>query len=92
MKALISPNEPRAHEYISGYETDEAGKVRAVRVLIEGCARVADVSPQEFSVAPPLFWVDCPENTAADLWAYKDGVVFELPQSVSPPTTSVQDI
>lgn len=92
MKALISPNEARDYEYVSGYEVDETGKVRAVRVLIAGCARVADVSPQEFPVAPPLFWVDCPENAAADLWAYKDGVVFELPQSISPPSATVQEV
>lgn len=32
--------------------------------------RVAEVKPQEFEVAPSLFWVDCSDDCAADSWFY----------------------
>jgi hypothetical protein len=32
--------------------------------------RVAEVSPQGFEVALPLFWVDCEDNVAADQFYY----------------------
>ena len=28
--------------------------------------RVADVATQEFEIAEPLFWVDCPDDLVAD--------------------------
>jgi hypothetical protein len=92
MRALISPKEAFEHEYISGYETDESGKMRSIKTTIENCTRVADVCSQEFPVASPLFWVDCPDNAAADVWAYKEGVVFELPQNAKLPSTPVQEV
>jgi hypothetical protein len=38
--------------------------------------RVAQVSDQEFPVAEPLFWVDCPDATHADM-VYVDGAFIE---------------
>ena len=35
--------------------------------------RVAEVG-NEFPVADPLFWVDCPDHIVADQFWYKDGV------------------
>lgn len=32
--------------------------------------RVAEVSAQEFEVAAPLFWTDCPDDCVADAWYY----------------------
>jgi len=42
--------------------------------------RVAEVVAQEFPVAEPLFWVDCPDNIIADEYWYKDGVFTIFPR------------
>jgi len=34
--------------------------------------RIAEVSTNPFEVAPPLFWVSCPDDAIADRW-YWDG-------------------
>jgi hypothetical protein len=39
--------------------------------------RIAEVAVQEFEVAQPLYWVNCPENCTTE-WTYVDGV-FEPP-------------
>ena len=36
--------------------------------------RVADVSAHGFTVADPMFWVDCPDDIVADKYWFKDGV------------------
>lgn len=41
--------------------------------------RIAEVCEQEFPVANPLFFVDCPNECVADQWYYSDGQVFEKP-------------
>lgn len=41
--------------------------------------RIAQVSEVDFPIAPPLFWVDCPMDCAADLWYYFDGQCLEKP-------------
>lgn len=53
--------------------------------------RVAQVAETEFPVADGLFWIDCPDDCAADTWLYVDGVLSPkpapaptVPQSVSP--------
>lgn len=43
-----------------------------------GGVRVAEVREEEFPVAEPLYWVDCPDTTHADMF-YVDGQFFELP-------------
>jgi hypothetical protein len=32
--------------------------------------RVAEVADQAFDVAPPLFWVDCPDECVSDFWFF----------------------
>jgi hypothetical protein len=43
--------------------------------------RVAEVAGQAFEVAPPLFWVDCPDECVPDLWVFNSetGDVAEKP-------------
>jgi hypothetical protein len=55
--------------------------------------RVAEVAQQEFEVAPPMFWVDCPDDCLPDLWFYNTtSEKCELtPPSVPPePETPVE--
>jgi hypothetical protein len=58
MKALISPSEKR-----NIYIDSETNK---------DVFRVAEVKPndEDFDVAPPLFWKECPDECKADLWYY----------------------
>lgn len=42
-------------------------------------SRVAQVNNEIFPVAPPLFWVDCPNNCVADLWYYLEGKLYIKP-------------
>ena len=46
-------------------------------------SRIAQVSEEEFQVAPPLFWASCPDDCTADLWYYSEGQC--LPKPVPPP-------
>jgi len=45
-------------------------------------SRVAQVEETEFPVAPPLFWIDCPDDCAADKWYYSEGQLYIKPESV----------
>ena len=69
MKALISPNEK-----ITDFESNVG-------------ERVAQVEPDvnEFPVANPLFWVDCPDDCVADVWWYYQGTCQVIPQPPAPP-------
>jgi hypothetical protein len=42
--------------------------------------RVAQVEQNTFEVAPPLFWIDCPDDCVADVWWYYNGVCEAIPQ------------
>lgn len=42
--------------------------------------RVAQVSDNEFPVAPPLFWADCPDDCAPDMWYYSEGQLYIKPE------------
>jgi len=42
--------------------------------------RVADVSVNGFEVAPPLYWIDCPDNCVPDLWWIYQNNLEEIPQ------------
>lgn len=66
MKALISPNEP-----VFNPNTGEQIGIR-----------VCEVQPQEFEVALPLFWTDCPEYVVADVYCYNNGEFIEVPEPV----------
>lgn len=48
-------------------------------------SRIAQVDSVGFPVAPPLFWINCPEDCSADLWYYSNGQC--LPKPVSPQQT-----
>jgi hypothetical protein len=65
-KALISPNE--AITYVSSW-TDTIPP-QPIYTTIPNAERVAEVIDTTFVVAPPLFWVDCPDNIVADDWYY----------------------
>lgn len=41
--------------------------------------RVAQTTETEFPVAEPLFWIDCPDDCAADLWYYSEGQLYIKP-------------
>ena len=91
MKALISPKEIYTHTWISSWvwvskpteNNPNAGYWDAVKSTIDNCQRVAEVEPQSFEVASPLFWVDCPDDCKADQWYFKDGAVYIKPTDVS---------
>jgi hypothetical protein len=47
--------------------------------------RVAFVGDEEFEVASPLFWVECPDDCVQDFWVYVNNVLVKLvsdPQDV----------
>lgn len=85
MKALISPQETFIHFWITSWKQVDGKWVVDTRDAIENCQRVAEVVPTAFDVAPPLFWVDCPNDCVADEWYYKDGVIEVKPQGVPKP-------
>jgi len=86
MKALISPNESFNLTWISAWDGDTP-----IYSEILDCQRVAEVEPEEFEVAPPLFWADCPDDCKADQWYFKDGQCFIKPQDTpEPPVVSVE--
>jgi hypothetical protein len=82
MKALISPNENFNIEWISSWNSGVP-----VYSEIQNCQRVAEVEPDDktFSVAPPLYWISCPNNCKADEWYFKDGKCSIKPQDVPKP-------
>jgi hypothetical protein len=46
--------------------------------------RVAQVEQNEFAVAAPLFWIDCPDNCVADVWWYYNDVCEVMPTPPEP--------
>ena len=46
--------------------------------------RICQVEEQDFPVADPLFWADCPDDCTTE-WTYTDGV-FNPPMPPAPPT------
>ena len=44
--------------------------------------RIAAVVADEFPVAEPLYWVDCPDDCVQDKWIYIDGQFIEV---IDPP-------
>ncbi len=67
-RALISPNE------VVTAPSGTAGE------------RIAQVAPigQDFPVAPPLFWVDCPDDCVADEWYYVGSQCEVIPPAPAP--------
>jgi hypothetical protein len=46
--------------------------------------RVAEVVTQEFEVASPLFWTECPEDCVQDVWYYNTTTDTCEPKPVEP--------
>lgn len=46
--------------------------------------RIAQVEQNTFEVAPPLHWVDCPDDCVADIWWYYQEVCEPIPQPPQP--------
>lgn len=82
-KALISPNETVS--CVSGWTPKYP--YQPIFTVIPNAERVAEVISSTFEVAPPLYWVDCADNVAADQWYY-DSVELNfvvIPDPVPPP-------
>ena len=47
--------------------------------------RVAEVTTNPFEVAPPLFWVACPDDCVADQWYYDGSSCQQIPAKPTPP-------
>lgn len=86
MKALISPNEIRNYSWISSWNLVD-GDLVPVYSSLDGTQRVAQVAQSEniFEVADPLYWIDCPDDCVADVWAYKDGSFVKIPKNEPKP-------
>jgi hypothetical protein len=56
-----------------------------MKALIDENGLVAQVEQQEFGVASPCFWVDCPDNIVAYQFTYNNGqftpIVIDNPTS-----------
>ncbi len=39
--------------------------------------RVAQVEEVVFPVGDPTYWMECPSETVADFWYFKDGVIIQ---------------
>lgn len=59
-----------------------------MKALIDENGTVAQVEQQEFGVAPPCFWVDCPDNIVAYQFTYSNGQFTSI---VIPPSTADQN-
>ena len=46
--------------------------------------RIAQVEQNEFPVAAPLFWTDCPDDCVADVWWYYSGTCEVMPTPPEP--------
>jgi hypothetical protein len=55
-----------------------------MKALIDENGVVAQVEQQEFNIAPPCFWVDCPDNIIAYQFTYNNGQF--IPVIISPAT------
>jgi hypothetical protein len=87
MKALISTTENFNYSWVSDWFKNNLNEWEPIYSTIENCQRVAQVEPDNkiFEVHQTLFWVDCPDNCAADQWYYKDGSVYIKQQSIPKP-------
>lgn len=45
---------------------------------------VVDIATKAFEVAPPLFWVDAPDDVRPGMHKYVDGIFVEIPQVLAP--------
>ncbi|CAB4161264.1 hypothetical protein UFOVP732_41 [uncultured Caudovirales phage] len=47
-------------------------------------SRVAEVQPETFSVAPPLFWTPCAADVVVDQFYWADGEILPVPPPPAP--------
>jgi hypothetical protein len=59
-----------------------------MKALIDENGVVVQVEQQEFGVAPPCFWVDCPNDIIAGWYTYNNG---QFTPVVIPPPTAEQN-
>jgi hypothetical protein len=96
MKALISPNESFTWTWVTSWIWGEKPTTQGPIIMewipnttdsIENCQRVVQVEPDNmtFPIALPLHWVDCPSDCEADIWYFKDGLVYIKPIDVPKP-------
>jgi hypothetical protein len=52
-----------------------------------GC-RVAQIEELTFEVAPPLYWLECPDDCVANEWYWIENQLRPLPQ---PPVETVEE-
>jgi len=75
MKALISPNEQALvlTDFYDDMVNDE-GIIESINigrgVIIPNGVRIAEISENQFEVAPPLFWVNCNTSVNANDYYY----------------------
>jgi hypothetical protein len=48
-------------------------------------SRIADVRQNEYDVALPLFWIDCPDTCVAYQVYYLNGKLYDRPSPLPPP-------
>jgi hypothetical protein len=53
-----------------------------MKALIDEKNQVAQVEQTEFGIAPPCFWVDCPENIVPYKYTYVGGNFVPVPEIV----------
>jgi hypothetical protein len=61
-----------------------------MKALIDEHNTVAQVEQDEFPVAPPYFWVDCPDNIVAYQYTYTNGQFISV--IIAPPTAEQNKI
>lgn len=49
-------------------------------------SRIAQTSSNIFEVAPPLFWVNCPDDCVSYSYYYSDGQFYAIPSETPPET------
>lgn len=59
------------------------------RALIDDLGRIAQVAPPggDFPVAPPMYWVDCPDDTEPYVWTWD----ADAGQCAAPPPPSAEE-
>jgi len=64
-----------------------------MKALIDENGVVSQVEQQEFGVAPPCFWVECPDNIVAYQFTYNNGqfTPIQEPEPV-PPTAEENEL
>jgi hypothetical protein len=92
MKALISPAENKRCEWISGWILDGTDWYPEISVL-DDCKRIVQVSTDDnvFSVAAPLFWMECVEECNPMDYYFKEGEINKRPDDVALPDVAPEE-